>query len=137
MNFIKMILNNGEYKGKRFLSPATVDLLFVPQVRKQNGISLDYDQRGLGWIVKGDYCSAGDLASPETILSNTLVRVFSKPLSSSCFCSCSTSLFLLKNEPKPIISILSNRVHPSRSNIKIIPWRGRTGNYIISKFGRE
>ena len=120
-NFIKMILNNGEYKGKRFLSPATIDLLFVPRVRKQNGISLDYDQRGLGWIVKGDYCSAGDLASPETILHTGFTG----------------TNIAIDRINRVGFSILSNRVHPTRSNVKMIPWRGRTGNYIISKFGRE
>ena len=67
-HFIKMILNDGVYNGKQIFSRATIDLMFTPQVRVPNGVSLDLNQRGLGWIVKGDFCSAGDLASEQTIL---------------------------------------------------------------------
>lgn len=118
-HFIEMVLNNGVYKGKQFLSQATIDLMFTPQVRIPNGVSLDYNQRGLGWIVKGDFCSAGDLASPETILHTgfTGTNVFIDRINRVGF------------------TMLSNRVHPTRNNVLVIPFRGRLGNYIISHFG--
>ena len=119
--FIKMILNDGMHEGKQFLSKATIDLIYKPQVRIQNGVSLDYNQRGLGWIVRGDWCSAGDLASEETILHTGFTG----------------TNIAIDRINRVGFSILSNRVHPSRSNIKVIAWRGRTGNYIISKFSKR
>lgn len=118
-NFLEMLLNDGEFKGKRILSKAVVDMLFVPQVRVQNGISMDYDQRGLGWIVKGSYSSAGDLASPNTILHTGFTG---------------TNVFVDRDN-KVAFSLLTNRVHPTRNNTKIISFRGKLGNYIISHFG--
>lgn len=118
-HFMKMILNDGVYNGKQFLSKATIDLMFTPQVRELNGISLDNETRGLGWIVKGNFCSAGDLCSPETILHTgfTGTNVFVDRINRVAF------------------TMLSNRVHPTRQNVKIIPFRGMLGNYIISHFG--
>ena len=118
-HFIEMVLNDGVYNGKRFLSKATIDTMFTPFVRENKGVSLDYNQRGLGWIVKGDYCSAGDLASPETILHTGFTG---------------TNVFIDRIN-KVGFTMLANRVHPTRENTKIIPFRGRLGNYIISHFG--
>lgn len=120
-HFIEMVLNDGVYNGKRFLSQATIDLMFTPFVREAKGVSLDYNQRGLGWIVKGDYCSAGDLASPETILHTGFTG---------------TNVFIDRIN-KVGFTMLANRVHPTRENTKIIPFRGRLGNYIISHFGER
>lgn len=118
-HFIKMVLDGGVYNGKQFLSQATLDLMFTPHVREPKGISLDYNQRGLGWIVGGDYPSCGDLASQETIHHTgfTGTNVFIDRINKVGFC------------------MLTNRVHPTRENTKIIPFRGRLGNYIIAHFG--
>ncbi|MDD3170861.1 MAG: serine hydrolase [Bacilli bacterium] len=118
-HFIRMILNDGVYEGKQILSKATIDLLFTPQVATKNGVSLDDDTRGLGWIVRGTFCSAGDLVSKETILHTgfTGTNVFIDRINRVGF------------------TMLSNRVHPTRANVKIIPFRGMLGNYIISHFG--
>lgn len=118
-HFIQMILNNGVYKGKQIFSQATIDLMFTPQVRMPKGVSLDLNQRGLGWIVKGDYCSAGDLASSETILHTGFTG---------------TNIFIDRIN-RVGFALLTNRVHPTRENVKIIPFRGRLGNYIIANFG--
>lgn len=119
--FIKMILNNGVYNGRRILSATTIDLLFTPKVRKTNGVSLDYDQRGLGWIVKGDYPSSGDLASKETIYHTGFTG----------------TNIVIDRINKVGFAILSNRVHPTRNNTKIIPWRGKIGNFIIANFNMK
>lgn len=118
-HFIKMILNDGVYNGKRILSKATIDLMFTPQVCEPKGICLTLNTRGLGWIVQGDFCSAGDLASKETILHTGFTG---------------TNVFVDRIN-KVGFSLLSNRVHPTRSNTLIIPFRGRLGNYIIANFG--
>ena len=118
-HFIEMVLNDGVYKGKQFFSRATIDLLFTPQVKVPKGVCLDCTQRGLGWIVKGDFCAGGDLASPETIHHTGFTG----------------TNICIDRINKVGFSILSNRVHPSRSNTLIIPFRARVGNYIIANFG--
>ena len=114
-----MVLNNGVYNNKRILSRATIDLMFTPQVEEKKGVALTLNTRGLGWIVQGDYCSAGDLASKETILHTGFTG---------------TNVFIDRIN-KVGFTLLSNRVHPTRNNTKIIPFRGRLGNYIIANFG--
>lgn len=118
-HFITMILNDGVYKEKQFFSKATIDLLFTPQVRVPKGVSLDCLQRGLGWIVRGDYCGAGDLASPETIHHTGFTGT------NVC----------IDRINKVGFAILSNRVHPTRANTLLIPFRSKVGNYIIANFG--
>ncbi len=118
-HFIEMVLNNGVYNNKRILSRATIDLMFTPQVEEKKGVALTLNTRGLGWIVQGDYCSAGDLASKETILHTGFTG---------------TNVFIDRIN-KVGFTLLSNRVHPTRNNTKIIPFRGRLGNYIIANFG--
>lgn len=120
-HFITMVLNKGVYKGNRVFSEATIDLMFTPQVKEPKGIALTVNTRGLGWIVQGDFCSAGDLASPETILHTgfTGTNVFIDRINNVGF------------------SLLTNRVHPTRKNVSLIPYRGMIGNYIIAKYGRK
>ena len=117
-HFIEMILNDGYYNGKQILSGPTIDLLFTKQVEIKSGISLDTDSRGLGWIVKGSYSSAGDLASPQTILHTGFTG---------------TNIFIDRIN-RIGFSLLSNRVHPTRENVKIIPFRAKIANHIISQF---
>ncbi|MDD3382871.1 MAG: serine hydrolase [Bacilli bacterium] len=117
-NFMEMILNDGVYKGKRVLSKASIDLLFTPQVEEKTGIMLCGSKRGLGWILKSDYPSCGDLASNNTILHTGFTG---------------TNLFIDRDN-KIAFCMLSNRVHPTRENLKIIPFRSKLGNYIIANF---
>lgn len=120
-HFMEMILNNGMYKDKRFLSKSTIDMLFEPKVEIKNGVSLVTEKRGIGWIVKGDYPCSGDLASNNTIMHTgfTGTHVFVDRDNEVAFC------------------LLTNRVHPTRNNTLHISFRGRVGNYIISHFGKE
>lgn len=121
-NFIKMILNGGIHNGKRFLSKASIDLLYTPQVEEQNGISRNNEIRTIGWILAGNWPSCGDLASKETIHHTGYTG---------------TNIFIDRKN-KIGFTMLTNRVHPTRDNIKIIPFRAKLGNYIISHFeGKE
>jgi len=117
-NFIEMILHNGFFRGRQFLATPTIDLLFTPQVEMKNSISLNTSRRGLGWILQGNYSSAGDLASIKTILHTgfTGTNIFVDRINNIGF------------------AMLTNRVHPTRNNNKIIPFRSKLGNYIISHF---
>lgn len=119
-HFIQMILNKGKYNGNQILSQASIDYFFKPQVEEKVGISLDTSKRSLGWIVKGSYSSAGDLVSDETILHTGFTG---------------TNIWIdRKNEIG--FCLLTNRVHPTRDNLKIIDVRTRIGNYIIAHFGK-
>lgn len=120
-HFISMVLNDGVYNGKQIFSKATIDLMFKPMVRVNKKVSLDCSQRGLGWIVRGDYCGAGDLASEETIHHTGFTGT------NVC----------IDRINKVGWSILSNRVHPTRANGLLIPMRSKYGNYIISHFGEQ
>jgi CubicO group peptidase (beta-lactamase class C family) len=120
-HFMQMILDDGKYAGKQILSKPTIDLLFRKQVEMSTGISLDTDARGLGWIVRGNFCSAGDLVSPNTILHTGFTG---------------TNIFIDRDN-KIAFCMLTNRVHPTRDNVKIIPFRAKVGNYILSHFRKE
>jgi len=117
-NFIKMILNDGLFNNKQFFSKPTIDLLFTKQVELKSGISLDTNTRGLGWILQGSYSSASDLASPNTILHTGFTG---------------TNIFIDRTN-KIGFALLTNRVHPTRNNNKLIAVRPKIGNYIMSHF---
>lgn len=115
-HFIEMILNDGVYKGKRIFSKATIDLLFVPQVRETHGVYVNEEIRGIGWIIKGSASSAGELTSDETILHTGFTG---------------TNIWIDRKN-KIGFCMLTNRVHPTRNNNSTIGLRPRLANYIIS-----
>ena len=119
--FIKMILNRGVYRGKQFLSAPTIDLIFAPMVKVPNKNYLRYDQRGIGWIVADGNCSAGDIASLETISHTGFTG----------------TNIVIDRVNKVGFAILSNRVHITRENEKILPWRGRAANFIVANFNSK
>lgn len=115
-HFIQMVLNDGVYNGKRILSKQTIDLMFTPQVEEKNGVSLTNEKRSVGWIVKGCYPNSGDLASPNTIMHTGFTG----------------TNIVIDRDNKAGFSLLTNRVHPTRANVKTNAFRGRLGNYIFS-----
>lgn len=115
-NFMEMILNDGLFKGKKFLSRQSIDLIYTVQVEEANGISRALSRRSLGWIVKGDFPVSGDLASPNTIMHTGFTG---------------THIFIDRDN-KVAFSLLTNRVHPTRENNLLNAFRGRLGNYILS-----
>lgn len=115
-NFMEMILNDGVYKGKKFLEKKTIDLLFTPQVEEKKGVCMVGNRRGLGWIVKGEFPVCGDLASPNTIMHTGFTG---------------THVFIDRDN-KVAFCMLTNRVHPTRENTAIIGFRGRVANYIFT-----
>lgn len=115
-HFLEMILNDGVYKGKKILSKQSIDLIFTPQVEERVGVSLTNNTRSIGWIVKGSYPCSGDLASNETIMHTGFTG----------------TNVVIDRKNKVAFSLLTNRVHPTRKNIKIISFRSKLGNYIFS-----
>lgn len=115
-HFIQMVLNDGVYKGKKILSKQTIDLMFTPQVEEKNGVSLNNEKRSVGWIVKGCFPNSGDLASPNTIMHTGFTG----------------TNIVIDRDNKVGFSLLTNRVHPTRLNNKVISFRSRLGNYIFS-----
>ena len=115
-NFMEMILNDGNFKGKKFFDKKVIDLLYKPQVEEKEGLGVETFKRGLGWIVKGRNCCSGDLVSDETIMHTGFTG---------------TSLFIDRKNKIGFV-MLSNRVHPTRKNIKIIPFRSRIANYVMA-----
>lgn len=115
-HFMQMVLDEGMYKGKRILSKQTIELMFTPQVEDVNKISVNNEKRSVGWIVKGPYPCSGDLASNETIMHTGFTGTH----------------VAIDRKNKVAISLLTNRVHPTRQNLKLISFRTRLGNYIFS-----
>lgn len=114
--YMQMILNDGYYNGKKILDKNTVNLLFKPQVKERIGITEQFNMRSLGWIPKNENCCGGDLISDMTIMHTGFTG---------------TSVVIDKENGFGF-AMLSNRVHPTRANTKIIPFRGRITNYIVS-----
>lgn len=116
-HFIKMILNEGEYNGKRILSKATVNTLFQVQVEEKLGVLRINERRGLGWIIRGRASSAGDLTSlDDTILHTGFTG---------------TNIWIDRKN-KVGFCLLTNRVHPKRGNGLHIEYRPRIANYIMA-----
>lgn len=115
-HFMTMILNDGVYNKKRILSKASINLIFTPQVEDVDKISLTNEKRSLGWIVKGAHPVSGMLASKDTIMHTGFTG---------------TSVVIDRSN-QIAYALLSNRVHPTRKNAKIIAFRPKLGNYILS-----
>lgn len=116
-HYIRMILNQGTYKDKKILSPVTVDRLFVPQVSEKSNLVEHYNRRGIGWIVNSQCSSAGDFTSyDDTILHTGFTG---------------TNIWIDRKNNVGF-SMLTNRVHPTRKNIKIIDARPKIANYIMA-----
>ncbi len=109
--FLQMLLNKGTYKEERVLLPQTVQL-----IRKDWTFNLN-QHRGLGWdLIKNPFSSGGVLLSEEAFGHTGFTG---------------TSLWVDPTMKIGVI-LLSNRVHPSRENTKIITLRPRLHNLIVS-----
>lgn len=99
--FMQMLMNGGIYDGKRFLRPETIELFTRRQSKKST--------RALGWDTKtvNGYSSAGSLFSEKSFghTGFTGTSVWADP------------------EKKIFVILLTNRVYPTRSNMKIMQVR--------------
>lgn len=108
--FVKMILNDGEYQGRRILSRNTIALLSECQTK-----GLDA-RRAYGWVLKDSNSSIGDLVSCLAIYHTGFTG---------------TSILIDRHCGIGFI-LLSNRVHPTRENIKLISLRGKLNNIAMT-----
>ena len=92
--FAQMMLNNGQYRGKRILSSSAVREM----TRDQTGGKGDY---GFGWMTKSEaFSSAGDLLSKRSYGHTGFTG---------------TSIWI-DPESELVVILLTNRVHPTREN---------------------
>ena len=100
----QMILNDGMYNGTQVFPKCIIDMMYTPLVKQQVGLSVLPLQRSVGWIIKDYNPASGDLVSNETIQHTgfTGTNIWIDRVNEVGFC------------------LLSNRVHPTRKNVKII-----------------
>lgn len=101
------LLQNGFYQGKQIIKPETVQLF----TSKQSKIS----SRGIGWDTKDEKSSAGSLFSMRSFghTGYTGTSVWTDP---------ERNLFAI---------LLTNRVHPTRENVKILRVRPKFYDAVI------
>ena len=90
--------------------------MYTPQVEEKVGVGIETDRRALGWIVNGKNSSCGDYASSNTILHTGFTG---------------TNVFIDRDNKVGFV-MLSNRVHPTRQNTLVIPFRSRLANYVMT-----
>lgn len=108
--FVNMILGDGEYQRKRILSQNTIDLLSKCHTEGLNA------RRGYGWVLKEENSSIGDLASDLSIYHTGFTG---------------TSILIDRYYGIGFI-LLTNRVHPTRGNIKLLSLRGKINNIAMT-----
>lgn len=111
-HFVKMMLNDGCYEGKRILSKASVNLLKKCYTSGLN------DRRTLGWLSDEKKTSLGDYYSDCCIFHTGFTG---------------TSVYI-DFKRKCGIVLLTNRIHPSRDNTYIKEVRNNVHNAILSCF---
>lgn len=109
-NFVKMYINHGEFNGKIILNKQTINLISKCHTRGSN------DDRGLGWWVKGENTVLCDFASDKTIYHSGFTG---------------TSIIIDMDNKKGFI-LLTNRVHPSRNNNKLVELRRNIHNIALA-----
>ena len=105
-SFVQMLLNNGYHKGRKILSAASLNLM------RQCYTEQLTERRGLGWKLKNPGDAMGDLASEDALFHTGF-----------------TGTSLLVDQQRGLGGILlTNRIHPSRDNQKLLTLRGNIHN---------
>jgi CubicO group peptidase (beta-lactamase class C family) len=108
--FAQMYLNGGVYRGKRILSESTVRL-FMERQSSPAGTT-----RALGWDTPGEGSFPGNLASPTAVIHTGFTG---------------TSVYI-DPERDAFVILLTNRVHPTRDNLRINQARPAIHTAILS-----
>ena len=105
---LQMLLNKGTYNGKRYIKASTIEMF----VKKQSDLS----SRALGWDTKSyGHSSAGNLFS-------TISYGHTGFTGTSAWTDPTRNLFVV---------LLTNRVYPTRKNLKILKVRPMVHNAVI------
>lgn len=115
IKFAEMLLNKGKVNGEVFLSYPTY-VRMIKDYTKGNS-----ESRGLGWCIKGNTSAGGDLFSEEAFGHTGFTG---------------TSLWVDPFYGVYII-LLTNRVHPTRNNIKILRFRRIFHNAVMASLYEE
>jgi len=107
-NFVLMLLNEGMYGNEQIIKSKTIDLWTTKQS--------DQSDRGLGWDTKSvnGYSSAGKMFSKNSFGHTGYTG---------------TSIWVDKDS-KLFVILLTNRVHPKRTNRKIVKFRPKLHDII-------
>ncbi len=111
--FLYMLLNGGAYEGGRLLKPETIALFTSPQ----NVVA--GSSRALGWDTADEKNSAGHLMSGRAFghTGFTGTSVWTDP------------------EKNMFVILLSNRVHPTRNNQKLLSFRATLHDAVMKAVG--
>jgi CubicO group peptidase (beta-lactamase class C family) len=112
--FLYMLLNGGAYDGGRLLKPETIALF----TSRQNIV--EGSSRALGWDTADGKNSAGQFMSPRAFghTGFTGTSVWVDP------------------EKNMFVILLSNRVHPTRNNQKLLSFRAKLHNAVMKAVDR-
>ncbi len=117
--YCQMLLNGGEFHGKRILSPLTVETMTtnqVPNVLSPEAPANIRIQRGLGWDIASPFSSnRGDLFSEHSYGHTGFTG---------------TSLWIDPNTQTFVI-VLTNRVHPNGKG-NVVPLRAKIANIVAA-----
>ncbi len=114
--FAAMILSEGFWNNRAYLSPSSIELM------RYNHTSHLNDNRGLGWALKGEYSSGGDLLSAYSFGHTGFTG---------------TSIWLDPTLDLAII-LLTNRVHPTREGENgIIRLRALFANAVVGALPKD
>ena len=108
-HYITMLLNDGVYNGQRFFSKRTIELL-----QKCQTVGLN-EKRSIGWVLSDPNYALGDYASDACLYHTG----FSGP-----------SIIVDFKLGIGVVT-LANRVHPTRSNTKILTARNNIHNLAL------
>jgi len=113
--FLHMLMNHGAYEGGRLLKPETIALFTA----RQNVVA--GNSRALGWDTADGNNSAGHLMSARAFghTGFTGTSVWTDP------------------EKNMFVILLSNRVHPTRNNQKLLPFRAKLHDAIMRAVERN
>lgn len=114
--FIQMILNDGMYKNTKVFPKCIIDMMYTPLVKEPVGLSVLPLQRSVGWIIKDYNPASGDLVSNNTIQHTGFTG---------------TNIWIDRDNEVGFC-LLSNRVHPTRNNLKHMELRPKVANYLIA-----
>lgn len=109
--YARMLLNNGMVDGHRYLIPTLIKDLYTCQTSHLNVM------RGVGYLTCAPDSIFAPLNSPKTIGHTGFTG----------------TSFIVDFDKEIAIIVLSNRIHPSRNNTKILKWRAQFHQVVMTE----